>query len=130
MIAAPRDGWDSDPFRLSARNGYLYGRGATDDKGPTLAVACAAAALRKARKLGVDLVCLVEGEEETGSVGFREAVRRHRVRALAFSFVERRVVIVVWWKSYAGLDRADRRDPRQVRVWLACVRCVWVQTWV
>ena len=110
MIAAPHDGWDSDPFRLSARNGYLYGRGATDDKGPTLAVACAAAALRKARKLGVDLVCLVEGEEETGSVGFREAVRRHRVRALAFSFVERRVVIVVWWISCAGFDRADRRD--------------------
>lgn len=30
------DGWDSEPFILSERNGKLYGRGSTDDKGPVL----------------------------------------------------------------------------------------------
>ena len=29
--------WSSHPFRLTAYNGYLYGRGVTDDKGPIIA---------------------------------------------------------------------------------------------
>lgn len=29
----PRDQWTSDPFELSARNGYIYARGVTDNKG-------------------------------------------------------------------------------------------------
>ncbi|KAH9966153.1 Zn-dependent exopeptidase [Russula compacta] len=80
VISAPPEGWDSDPFKLTARNGYLYARGIADDKGPVLAVACAAADLLRARKLGVDLLFLVEGEEETGSGGFVDAVLRHKVR--------------------------------------------------
>ena len=44
-----------------------------------LAVACAAADLLRARKLGVDLLFLVEGEEETGSDGFVNTVLKHKV---------------------------------------------------
>lgn len=80
VISAPPEGWESDPFKLTARNGYLYARGVADDKGPILAVACAAADLLRARKLCVDLLFLVEGEEETGSGGFVDAVQRHKVR--------------------------------------------------
>lgn len=32
------DGWDSDPFSLEVRDGKIYGRGVTDDKGPAIAV--------------------------------------------------------------------------------------------
>ncbi|KAL1771299.1 cytosolic non-specific dipeptidase [Sigmodon hispidus] len=32
--AALEDGWDSEPFTLVEREGKLYGRGSTDDKGP------------------------------------------------------------------------------------------------
>ncbi|KAI1793225.1 Zn-dependent exopeptidase [Ganoderma leucocontextum] len=76
VISARSTGWMSDPFTLSGRNGYLYGRGATDNKGPVMAVACAAAELLAHRALGVDLVLLVEGEEEAGSGGFVETVKR------------------------------------------------------
>ena len=79
VISARSTGWVSDPFTLSGRNGYLYGRGATDNKGPVMAVACAAAELLAHRALGVDLVPLVEGEEEAGSGGFVETVKRHKV---------------------------------------------------
>jgi Peptidase family M20/M25/M40 len=79
VISAPPEGWESDPFKLTARNGYLYARGVADDKGPILAVACAAADLLRSRKLCVDLLFLVEGEEETGSGGFVDAVQKHKV---------------------------------------------------
>ncbi|ORY35351.1 hypothetical protein BCR39DRAFT_508937 [Naematelia encephala] len=70
--------WDTDPYQLSGRNGYLYGRGVSDNKGPILAVACAAASLRQRRELDVDLVMLIEGEEEAGSRGFAPTVRKHK----------------------------------------------------
>ena len=34
--AAKEDGWDSDPFVLTEKDGKLFGRGSTDDKGPAL----------------------------------------------------------------------------------------------
>ena len=79
VISAPLEGWKSDPFSLSGRDGYLYGRGVTDNKGPIMAAACAAAELLGRRQLELDLVFLIEGEEETGSSGFGEGVRRHKV---------------------------------------------------
>jgi acetylornithine deacetylase/succinyl-diaminopimelate desuccinylase-like protein len=80
VISAPSDGWDTDPFTLNGRNGYLYGRGVTDDKGPIIAAACAAADLLSRKALNVDLVFLIEGEEESGSTGFAEAIQRYKVR--------------------------------------------------
>jgi di- and tripeptidase len=80
VMAAPARDWQTDPFNLTGRNGYLYGRGATDNKGPITAVACAVAELLRRRLLNVDLVMLIEGEEESGSVGFREAVQKNKVR--------------------------------------------------
>lgn len=77
--------WESDPFTLTGRDGYLYGRGVTDNKGPIMAVACAAAELQRRRELDVDLVMLIEGEEEAGSRGFAAAVRRNRVSRRCFT---------------------------------------------
>ena len=79
-MAAPARDWQTDPFTLTGKNGYLYGRGTTDNKGPIVAVACAAAELLRRRSLNVDLVMLIEGEEESGSGGFREAVQKNKVR--------------------------------------------------
>ena len=82
VITAPASatgGWKSDPFVLTGRNGYFYGRGVTDNKGPIIAAACAAADLLSRRALDVDLVFLIEGEEECGSRGFRDTVKKHKV---------------------------------------------------
>jgi di- and tripeptidase len=76
---AAEEYWETNPWELSGRNGYLYGRGVSDNKGPILAVACAAASLRQRRELDVDLVLLIEGEEEAGSRGFASTVRKHKV---------------------------------------------------
>ncbi|KAH8921636.1 Zn-dependent exopeptidase [Atractiella rhizophila] len=70
--------WSSDPFRLTGRNGFLYGRGVSDNKGPIIAVAYAVASLLREKKLDVEFIMLLEGEEENGSIGFQEAVRQHK----------------------------------------------------
>ena len=43
-----------------------------------MAVACAAAELLKKRQLDCDLVMMIEGEEEAGSAGFKDTVRKHK----------------------------------------------------
>ena len=42
------DGWDFDPFSGAEHDGYVYGRGTTDDKGPLLAAFFAMKALKDA----------------------------------------------------------------------------------
>jgi acetylornithine deacetylase/succinyl-diaminopimelate desuccinylase-like protein len=59
--------WTSPPFDPTIRDGRLYARGASDDKGnffPTLYAACELAA---AGELPLHVRVLVEGAEETGS---------------------------------------------------------------
>ena len=70
--------WQSDPFTLRKEGGYLYGRGVSDNKGPTLAALYATADVHKAGNLSADVVFLVEGEEEAGSRGFQSTIRKHR----------------------------------------------------
>jgi acetylornithine deacetylase/succinyl-diaminopimelate desuccinylase-like protein len=60
----PLELWSSPPFAPTIRDGRLYARGASDDKGnflPLLHVACAMA---RAGELPVNVRVLVEGEEE------------------------------------------------------------------
>jgi len=72
------ESWTNSPFEMTGENGWIYGRGVSDNKGPMLAIAAAAAELRASKALDVDLVMAIEGEEETGSAGFQDAVRRNR----------------------------------------------------
>ncbi|KAG0655005.1 hypothetical protein C6P46_001294 [Rhodotorula mucilaginosa] len=78
VSATASERWDHDPWKMSGQNGWLYGRGVTDNKGPILAIAAAASGLRRRQELEVDLVMAIEGEEETGSAGFQEAIKRNR----------------------------------------------------
>lgn len=46
--------WRTDPFVMHGKDGWLYGRGVSDNKGPVLAVAAAAAERRRAQEMEVD----------------------------------------------------------------------------
>jgi acetylornithine deacetylase/succinyl-diaminopimelate desuccinylase-like protein len=64
----PRDLWTSDPFDPVVRDGRLYARGASDDKGnflPLLHVACE---LARSGDLPVHVRVVLEGEEEVGGM--------------------------------------------------------------
>jgi di- and tripeptidase len=73
-----RHKWNTDPFKLASINGYLYGRGVSDNKGPLLAALYAAAELTQKKALGCNIVFLIEGEEESGSQGFAQTVQENK----------------------------------------------------
>lgn len=70
--------WASDPFELMALNGYLYGRGASDNKGPIVSFMLAARDLYE-KAVDVEMVLLLDGEEESDSVtgGFYDALQEN-----------------------------------------------------
>jgi acetylornithine deacetylase/succinyl-diaminopimelate desuccinylase-like protein len=64
----PLDQWETAPFKPIVRDGALFARGATDDKGQMLCHVKAAEAHLKVRgRLPVNVKFVIEGEEEVGS---------------------------------------------------------------
>jgi acetylornithine deacetylase/succinyl-diaminopimelate desuccinylase-like protein len=80
----PVERWRSDPFSPELRDGRLYARGVSDNKGPMLipiAVARAFLATRGALPLNIKFV--FEGEEEVGSRNLEPFVAANRGRLRA-----------------------------------------------
>lgn len=76
--AKKEDGWKTDPFTITEINGNLYGRGATDNKGPVLAWIHAIDTFIALKKdIPVNLKFIIEGVEETGSPGLEELLKTH-----------------------------------------------------
>jgi acetylornithine deacetylase/succinyl-diaminopimelate desuccinylase-like protein len=74
----PLDEWISPPFEPTVRNGNIYARGATDDKGQMLThVKSVEAWVKAIGKLPVQVKFLIEGEEEVGSEHLTPFVREH-----------------------------------------------------
>lgn len=80
--------WQTDPFEVTSVDGYLYARGVSDNKGPILAFVYAVKELLEGggslagggdgtQGLPVNVAFLFEGEEENGSIGFRDAVMQN-----------------------------------------------------
>jgi acetylornithine deacetylase/succinyl-diaminopimelate desuccinylase-like protein len=69
----PLNEWISPPFEPTIRDGKIYARGATDDKGQMITHFFGAEAWIKTHgRLPVNLKFLIEGEEECGSKGLYE----------------------------------------------------------
>jgi acetylornithine deacetylase/succinyl-diaminopimelate desuccinylase-like protein len=74
----PLSEWEHPPFEATVVDGVLRCRGGADDKGPTLAMVCAAEAWnRGGGGLPVNVVFAVEGEEESGGHHLADFIRAH-----------------------------------------------------
>jgi len=70
--------WKSKPFQPVIRDGNIYARGASDDKGQMFAHLMAMEAwARGGGELPVNVKVLIEGEEEVGSPSFEPFVAEH-----------------------------------------------------
>lgn len=71
--------WTTPPFDPAIRDGRLYGRGASDDKGGIMMhLASVSSYLHGHESLPVNVKLLIEGEEEVGSANLEKLLVRYR----------------------------------------------------
>ncbi|KAG8133416.1 putative Carnosine dipeptidase 1 protein, partial [Naja naja] len=98
MPAKSQDGWKTHPFSLTEIDGNLYGRGASDNKGPVLAWINAVNAFKALKiDLPVNIKFLIEGMEEAGSIGLEKLVEKEN--ETFFSSVDYIVISDNTWLS-------------------------------
>lgn len=83
----PLNEWEDDPFSAKVRDGRLYGRGSSDNKGTLMARLFGIQKLLKDGKLKLNLKFLFEGEEEIGSPNLDKFAHKHRDRFRANSVI-------------------------------------------
>ena len=72
----PLDEWESEPFGAEIREGKIFGRGVSDNKGNACARIQAVGTMLKLRKeLPLTVKFLIEGEEEIGSPSLSDFVK-------------------------------------------------------
>jgi succinyl-diaminopimelate desuccinylase len=77
----PLDEWQSPPFAPTVRDGNIYARGATDDKGQMLThVLSVEAWMKSVGRLPINVKLLIEGEEEVGSENLDKFIEANRER--------------------------------------------------
>jgi acetylornithine deacetylase/succinyl-diaminopimelate desuccinylase-like protein len=79
-VGAQEEAWSTPPLEPTLRDGYLYGRGAIDDKGMLAAATTALRALAAQRDaLSRDVILLATAAEEGGEpVGVDRVIEQHR----------------------------------------------------
>ena len=71
--------WQSPPFEPAIRDGVVFARGATDNKGQILAhILGVAETIGAGGELPVNVIFLIEGEEEIGSTNLEPFLSAHR----------------------------------------------------
>jgi acetylornithine deacetylase/succinyl-diaminopimelate desuccinylase-like protein len=75
----PLELWDSPPFEPVLKNGYVFARGSTDNKGQILAhILGIQETTEEHRELPVNLHLVIEGEEEIGSANLGPFLNENR----------------------------------------------------
>lgn len=116
VVGVEREQWSCDPFGGIIRDGYLYGRGAIDDKGMLAANLMAMLTLKRnvvdaGVELERDVVFLATSDEETGGAhGMRWLVQEHRdLLDAEFAINEGgRTRIIEGGKRYLAIQTAEK----------------------
>ena len=81
MPVDPLNEWHSDPFAPEVRDGRVYARGASDDKGEIMALILGAQELiEEDGALPLNVIFLLEGEEERGSTSLFVFIQKPEVQ--------------------------------------------------
>jgi acetylornithine deacetylase/succinyl-diaminopimelate desuccinylase-like protein len=112
VVGADKSKWTVDPFGAVIQNGYLYGRGAIDDKGMLAANLAAFISLKRSGvRLNRDVIFFAESDEENGGEqGIKFAVDKHWDKiASGFAINENGRVIVKDGKPvYVGVQTDEK----------------------
>ena len=116
VVGVEREKWSVDPFAGIIRDGYLYGRGAIDDKGMLAANLMAMLILKRnvvdaGIALERDVVFLATSDEETGGAhGMRWLVQEHRdLLDVEFAINEGgRTRMIEGGKRYLAIQTAEK----------------------
>lgn len=70
--------WTSDPFKMTVRNDYMYGRGVDDDKGHiTARLTAVHKYIHEIGALPVNIIFIMEGAEESASVDLEKYLYKY-----------------------------------------------------
>lgn len=106
VVAAPREGWTVDPFRLTEQDGFLYGRGTLDIKGEVVDLVVNFARLRRAGFLPErDLYLALTADEEEGDAN-----------GVAWLLAERRELLDVAYVINTDAAGLQQQNGRLVRM--------------
>ena len=79
VVPAPRVDWSFDPWTLTERDGWFYGRGTHDNKaGSAMLVANFIRFMREGWQPERDLIVLLTGDEETAQRSIQWLLKEHR----------------------------------------------------
>lgn len=111
--ADPLEQWISDPFKPEVRDGRLYARGSSDDKGQVfMHLAVFEAFMKTEGKLPINVKICIEGEEEIGSASLYKILEEQKEKFQAdFSVISDsgmveagQPTIVYGLKGFTGLE--------------------------
>ncbi len=112
VVGVDKSKWQVDPFGAVIQGGYLYGRGAIDDKGMLVAEIAVLVALKRANAaLDRNVILLAEGDEEqAGEAGMKFAVEKYWQKiAAGFALNEGGNVTLKDGKvQYIGVQAAEK----------------------
>ncbi|MBZ5696126.1 MAG: M20/M25/M40 family metallo-hydrolase [Acidobacteriia bacterium] len=112
VVGVDKTKWTVDPFGAVIQDGYLYGRGAIDDKAMTVAnLAVFVALKRSSARLNRDVIFFAEGDEEAGgTLGMKFAVDKHWDKIAAGYAINEggRVVLKNGKVQYVGVQTSEK----------------------
>src|SRR5690554_2571916 len=81
--ADPIELWDSPPFEPVVKDGKIYARGASDDKGQMYMHIKAFEIMMRTNQLPCNIKFIIEGEEEVGSISLEDFIKEEKEKLKA-----------------------------------------------